>query len=211
MFKFSEIADQFDDHLSGQLYWHNDFVNHFLPEIASVYMSQFSTVYDFGAATGNVELALSDMIQDRKIRFFPVEQCSQMINLYKGDKYNILHGDITHITMENFSFATSILTLCFVHPSKRENFLNEVKSKCLKGGAFLLLEKMKSKRGYLGSALNRVTWRNKMENGESIENIVDKELSLSGVQYPLSESELEGFELVWAYGDFRAYVWTNEF
>jgi tRNA (cmo5U34)-methyltransferase len=79
------------------------------------------------------------------------------------------------------------------------------------GGAFVVLEKMKSRGGYLGTALNRVTWRNKIENGESLKMVINKELSLSGVQYPLSEKELEGFELIWAYGDFRAYIWVKEF
>ena len=37
--------------------------------------------------------------------------------------------------------------------------------------------------------------------------VINKELSLSGVQYPLDESEVKDFKIVWAYGDFRAYVW----
>lgn len=210
MFEFSKIAEKFDEHLSGQLYWHNNFVNHFLPEIASVFMAEETNVYDFGASTGNVELALSSMIKSRSINFIPIEKCKEMVERYKG-KSTVVLGDFLNVYMNEFSFATCILSLCFVHPSKREMFIDSLKNSCMIGGAFVILEKMKSKGGYLGTALNRVTWRNKIENGESLKMVINKELSLSGVQYPLSEKELEGFELIWAYGDFRAYIWLKEF
>lgn len=211
MFQFEQIADKFDDHLKGQLFWHKDFVNHFLPEIASVYMEKDSYVYDFGASTGNVEIALSDMIDERGVSFVPVEKCFEMSEKYKGNKGRLIIGDFLHAPIQEFSFATSILALCFVHPSKRINFIQKLKSKCKVGGAFVILEKMTNFDGYLGTALSRVTWKNKLEQGESIEQVVNKELSLSGVQYPLHESELEGFKLIWAYGNFRSYIYTNGF
>lgn len=210
MFEFSKIAEKFDEHLSGQLYWHSNFVNHFLPEVASIFMAEKTNCYDFGASTGNVELALSSMINSRSINFIPVEKCKEMAERYKGDS-TVVIGDFLSVFMNEFSFATCILSLCFVHPSKREDFIDSLKSSCMVGGAFVILEKMKSKAGYLGTALNRVTWRNKIQNGECIEMVVNKELSLSGVQYPLSEKEVEGMELIWAYGDFRAYIWIKEF
>jgi len=211
MFQFEKIADQFDDHLKGQLFWHKDFVNHFLPEIASVYMEKDSYVYDFGASTGNVEIALSNMIDERNVGFVPVEKCFEMSEKYKGNKGRLIIGDFLHIPIQEYSFATSILALCFVHPSKRKSFIEKIKSKCKVGGAFIILEKMINFEGYLGTALSRVTWRNKLEQGESIKQVVNKELSLSGVQYPLQESELEGFRLIWAYGNFRSYIYTNGF
>ena len=210
MFEFSKIAEKFDEHLSGQLYWHSNFVNHFLPEIASIFMAEKTNVYDFGASTGNVELALSSMINSRSINFIPVEKCKEMVERYKGESGVVL-DDFLDLYIEKFSFATCILSLCFVHPSKRETFIECMKSSCMVGGAFVILEKMKSKAGYLGTALNRVTWRNKIQNGECIEMVVNKELSLSGFQYPLSEKEVEGMDLIWAYGDFRAYIWIKEF
>ena len=66
MFSFSKIADEFDDHISSQLFWHSDFLNHFLPEIASVFMQTSSIVYDFGASTGNVEVVLKEKINERR-------------------------------------------------------------------------------------------------------------------------------------------------
>lgn len=211
MFTFEKIANKFDDHLKGQLFWHKDFVNHFLPEIASVYIEKGSTVYDFGASTGNVELALSNMINERNVNFIPIEKCLEMMTYYNGNKDRLVIGDFLQTNIEDFSFATSILALCFVHPSKRTSFIEKLKSKCKVGGAFLILEKIINFEGYLGTALNRVTWRNKIDQGESIDQVVNKELSLSGVQYPLQESELEGFKLIWAYGNFRSYIWTNGF
>ena len=67
MFDFAKAAPTFNDHIKGQLFWHGDFLRHFLPEIASVYMEKDSIVYDFGASTGNVEVALKEKIEERNI------------------------------------------------------------------------------------------------------------------------------------------------
>jgi len=211
MFSFSKIADEFDDHISSQLFWHSDFLNHFLPEIASVFMQTSSIVYDFGASTGNVEVALKEKINERDVEFVAIEKCQEMIKNYKGNKENVSVNDFLKTRLEPFSFATSILALSFIHPSDRVSFIEKVKKRCKKGGAFLILEKMVNHSGYLGVALNRVTWKNKIEQGSSLTNVINKELSLSGVQYPLSDSELDGFDLIWAYGDFRSYIWRNGF
>lgn len=209
MFKFSEIAEDFDEHIKGQLFWHEDFLKHFLPEIASVYMEPESVVYDFGSSTGNVEIALQNKIDEKNIKFRPVEKCKEMVDLYKG-KSNVINCDFLNLELEEFSFSTCILSLCFVHPSKRKAFIEKLKRKCKVGGSFIILEKFINYSGYLGTALNRVTWKNKLENGESLEMIINKELSLSGVQYPLSEVEVKDFKIIWAYGDFRSYIWSKE-
>ena len=65
MFDFAKAAPTFNEHIKGQLFWHEHFLRHFLPEIASVYMEPDSVVYDFGASTGNVGLALRDKIKER--------------------------------------------------------------------------------------------------------------------------------------------------
>lgn len=211
MFDFAKAAPTFNEHIKGQLFWHEHFLRHFLPEIASVYMEPDSVMYDFGASTGNVGLVLRDKIKERNIQFYAIEKCQEMEPYYLGNYENLIIADMLDVCVREFSFATSILALSFVHPSKRTDFIQKLKHQCKNGGAFLILEKMMPHGGYLGTALNRITWRNKLENGESLEQVVYKELSLSGVQYPLCEKELEGFKLVWAYGDFRSYIWTNGF
>jgi len=117
MFQFEKIADQFDDHLKGQLFWHKDFVNHFLPEIASVYMEKDSYVYDFGASTGNVEIALSNMIEERCVNFTPIEKCVEMADRYKGNQERLIIGDFLHIPIQFTLLMTIIATV--IHLSTR--------------------------------------------------------------------------------------------
>jgi tRNA (cmo5U34)-methyltransferase len=211
MFKFDDVAGSFDEHIQGQLFWHRDFITRFLPEIASYYMEAHSVVYDFGASTGNVELALKGKCVERSVDFRPVEKCPKMAEAYKGDRSRLVVDDFLRVELEEFSFATSILALTFVHPSNRPAFIARLKAKCKLGGAFVFLEKMTNYGGYIGTALNRVIWSNKLSQGESLDMVVNKELSLSGVQFPLSENEVAGFKLLWAYGNFRAYIWEKEF
>lgn len=209
-FNFDMVADNFISHLTGQLPWYESFVNGMLPEIASFYVRADSRVYDFGASTGNVQARINPVLLSRNADFIPIEKNQKMIENYWGKQSKkVLQADFTTTVLSPYSFATAILALCFVHPHFRGDFISEMKKNCEKGGAFLILEKFENRGGSLGTIFNRITWANKISSNQSIEMVVDKELGLSGVQFPLSDSEVEGMDLVYAYGDFRAYLYRG--
>lgn len=208
-FNFDKVADHFNEHLTGQLPWYDSFMDNFLPEFASFFIRKGSVVYDLGCSTGNVEARLEKILLSREIDFRPVEQNRSMVKNYSGQYWKVIVADFTEIILTKYSFLTSVLALCFVHPYKRANILKHMKESCEDGGAFLILEKFTNSGGYVGTVFNRITWANKLKAKESLDNIVNKELSLSGSQYPLEESEVSDMELVWQYGDFRAYVYRK--
>jgi tRNA (cmo5U34)-methyltransferase len=208
-FSFDNVADSFNEHLTGQLPWYDNFMDSFLPEFASFFIRKNSIVYDIGASTGNVEKRLENILLSRNIDFRPVEYNRAMAKNYQGQHWKLIVADFTEIVFSNFSFLTSILSLSFVHPYRRFGVLKSIKESCEFGGSFLILEKFNNRSGYIGTVFNRITWSNKLKAKEKLENIVNKELSLSGVQYPLDESEVADMDLIWQYGDFRAYIYRK--
>ena len=208
MFNFDSVARNFNAHLTGQLPWYDGFMDGFFPEVASMFVRPCSLVYDFGASTGNVEKRMLDIIKERDVLFTPIDNNVEMANNYQLTT-KVTIAELAEIEIKPYSFSTSILTLSFLHPSKRGQFIQMLKDKCEVGGAFLILEKFVNKGGLTGTLFNQVTWRNKLEAKEPLEQIIKKELGLSGVQFPLSDDEVEGMQLVWAYGDFKAYLYVK--
>jgi ubiquinone/menaquinone biosynthesis C-methylase UbiE len=208
-FDFSDVAGNFNTHLTGQLPWYNQFIDGMFIEFARYFCRTGSVVYDFGASTGNIETAIGDIISDRDIDFIPVEQNISMIQNYMGDKSRVIQEDILSVELKPFSFASSILCLSFVHPSKRYEFLLNAMRVCEVGGAFVILEKFMNKEGALGTVFNRITWREKIQTNQSLEQIIGKEMSLSGVQYPLYLSEVEDMVPIWQFGDFRSFIYIK--
>jgi hypothetical protein len=66
-----------------------------------------------------------------------------------------------------------------------------------------------NKEGALGTVFNRITWREKIQTNQSLEQIIGKEMSLSGVQYPLYLSEVEDMVPIWQFGDFRSFIYIK--
>jgi len=210
-FNFDSVADHFNTHLTGQLPWYDTFMDGFLPEVASFFIRNNSRVYDLGASTGNVEKRISPFLLDRNIDFTPIEQNREMVKNYKGQDWKVVNSDFTEVALQPFSFSTSILAMSFVPPLKRIKFISELCEACEVGGAILFLEKFVNTSGVVGTIFNRITWRNKLDAKEPLQQIVDKELGLSGVQYPLYPQEIPASShLIWSWGDFRAYLYVQE-
>ncbi len=210
-FNFDIVADDFNNHLTGQLPWYNSFMDGMLFEIASYFVRKNSIVYDLGASTGNVQKRINSIILERSAKIIPIEQNKKMLDNYWEDLgVFVKNQDFTSMKYEPYSLATSILSLSFVHPHIRKNFIDNMKSLCEVGGGFLIVEKFENRQGFLGTLFNRISWANKIASGQPIEMVVNKELGLSGVQFPLCDSEVGGFDLIYAYGDFRAYLYRKE-
>ncbi len=144
-----------------------------------------------------------------------LESSLPMFGSYQG-KAKIVHADACTYDYEgNTDVVISYLSLMFNTPDKRRVCMDKIK-KCLRwGGAFILVEKFApSETGYAQLAINRLSLAGKVAAGISGNEIVDKELSLSGSQLPLSVSELSFLnpQLIEFFraGDFRGFLYQKE-
>ena len=106
-FNSNDVADNFDSHVREQLPWY-DIVSNAIAHIGNHYIPDNGTVYDIGASTGNIEHVLSDVLDQRNVRFIPVEKSPEMAKKYTG-KHDVVEADATEIQFEDFDFGVFFL------------------------------------------------------------------------------------------------------
>ena len=82
-----------------------------------------------------------------------------------------------------------------------------LREKCIPGGAIIVFDKLEPIGGYASTVFYRLTLAGKKASGTNADEIIEKELSLSGVQRPITEDQLAGDFINWfKFGDFSGYL-----
>ena len=113
------------------------------------------------------------------------------------------------IHYEPYDFAVSHLTMMFLAKDERKKVIERLKENRKEGGALVFLEKIIPSGGYFSTVSMRMTLSEKLNAGASCEEIIKKELSLAGIQVPLSEEELEGATKWFCFGDFAGFIYSE--
>lgn len=203
-FRDDSVAKGFDDHVRQQLPWY-DFATHLVSNIARGYLQEGSRVYDIGAGTGNIANAITDRLGQRKVEIVSIEPAVQMT------RNRSIPGRVVNQPVETFAFEScdcvvSFLALVFIHPSDRTAIIRSVLSKLRPGGCFIVVERWQNTNGYLSTVFQRLNYALKAE-AASTEDILAKELSIHGIQRPLSRGEIpSGAVEFFRAGDFAGYI-----
>lgn len=206
-----DVAANFDSHVREQLPWY-DIVSNAIAQIGNHYIPEHGVVYDIGASTGNVEKVLRDTLSNRSAGFIPIENSLEMAGTYTGT-YNVLVMDATEVEYEPFDFAVCFLSMMFISPHKRLALIDILMCNLRDGGALVIVEKTIPTAGYAATVLARLTLKEKLNNGASPEDIITKELSLSGVQRPIDPDKLFAnykYTEFFRYGEFGGYIVENK-
>lgn len=205
-FEDVEVADAFDDHVREQLPWY-DLVTSAVAQIARHYIPPGGLVYDIGASRGNIARAIGRTLDERGAHLRAIEPSVEMCDRYSGP------GTVECVSaqdydFEPFDFAVSMLALMFVPPADVEGLLERVVAKIRPGGALVVVERTLPPSGYMSIVSSRLTLAAKASAGAPASDIIAKELSLSGVQRPMSPTMLASFGAVewFRFGDFAGYV-----
>ena len=202
-----KVACNFDDHVREQLPWY-DMVSSAIAQIANHYIPEQGTVYDVGASTGNVERTLKSILIERNVDFIPIEKSQQMADMYTGDN-PVIVADATEHSFEEFDFGVMFLTMMFIPPHRRNLLLDRMMDSLRDDGALVIVEKTIPTGGYVSTVLSRLTLRAKMQSGAKPDDIIKKELSLSGVQRPINQETLFSsykYTEFFRYGEFGGYI-----
>lgn len=207
-FKNADVAHHFDDHVREQLPWY-DIVTHGIAHIARHYIPEGGLVYDVGASTGNIGRALAPILESRKATLYGIENSPEMCAKYKAPGKVFCHNAVT-FTYEPFDFAVCYLVLMFVPFSQRRALLQRLRQSLNPGGCIVIVDKCVALEGYVATVMSRLTLHGKVINGASYQHIVEKELSLAGVQRPI-EPEIVGSDAVqwFQYGEFAGWLITG--
>lgn len=199
-FKSVEVAAGFDNHVREQLPWYElmawataHFVRHYLP--------QGGTVVDIGCSTGNLGVLLQQTLEARAATYLGVDNAPQMQMAYRGPG-SLQVADITTDDIPACDVAVLFFVLMFIPVNQRYGVLRKVRQAVRPGGLMFVVDKMPSIGGYLGTAMARLTLAGKAASGVSGEEIMNKELSLCGVQRPVCPSLFEGWTKLFQFGEF---------
>lgn len=203
-FETSNVASGFDAHVREQLPWY-DLVTNAVAQIARHFIPSGGMVYDIGASNGNIGRALADVLRDRAATLVAIEASQAMVERYDAP------GIIKHAHAEDFDFADFDLAICmlslmFVSPARVEELIARLRSRIKPGGALIVVERMLPPDGYASIITSRLTLATKLAQGASPEEVLAKELSLAGVQRPLSRAVLDGATEWFRFGDFAGWL-----
>ena len=206
-FKDKEIAINFDKHVREQLPWY-DFATDSIVHIARHYIQENGLVYDLGASTGNIGNALEPILKERKSDFIAIDNSAEMVALYKCKYGKIICQDIKDYRYENFDFCTLFLTLMFVNPKDRERLLDSLYENLSEGGAIIIFDKEINCEGYFGVVNYRLNLLEKIKTDTDYGEIIEKELSLAGIQRPIEKKLLKKYKakLFFKFSNFVGYI-----
>lgn len=204
-FETPGVAAGFDRHVREQLPWY-DLATNAVTHIARHYIPEGGLVYDLGAATGNIGRALAPVLVDRSARLIGIEPSAEMVKRYEAPG-EIVCAKAEEVDYEGFDLAVVFLTLMFIEPRKRVQLMNHLRNTCRPGGAIIVFDKLEPIGGYASTVFYRLTLAGKRAAGIDTAEIIEKELSLSGVQRPIVESQLGGPAYLWfKFGDFAGWL-----
>lgn len=204
-FKSTDIAQGFDHHVREQLPWYS-LATGIVAHTARHYIPHDGLVYDIGASTGNIGIAIAQCLASRKATFYPIDNAPQMAQEYKGPG-TLTVEDALHYQYQPFDFAVCFLVLMFLPVSERTEFIGKLRGLIKPGGAMIIFDKCEPVKGYVSVVMSRLALAEKLVAGVEPSEIISKELSLAGIQRPLSIGELgEGAQEIFRFGDFAGWI-----
>lgn len=208
-FKNPEIVADFDRHVREQLPWY-DLATGVVAHLVRHYLPEDGCMIDLGASTGNVGRAVAETLKVRRAQLIAFDNAEDMVAAYSGP------GEAYVADARTLDFAAyspdvivSFLVMMFLPAPDRRGVIARMREAVRPGGAVIIFDKMQPGSGYLASVVYRLTLAGKYEAGAPPEEIIQKELSLAGVQRPMTEDELFGFRPVFRFGDFAGFVYER--
>lgn len=204
-FKNADIAESFDSHVREQLPWYNiatsmtaHFVRNYLPENG--------VFIDLGCSTGNISKACKETLITRKAEILNIDNSSEMIQRFTGIG-KIINSNIEDFEIPEFDVCVMFLSMMFVPVRCRPDVISNLMKKCRKGGVIIIIDKVEPLGGYSGQVMNRLNLTNKLHSGCKPSDILDKELSLSGVQRPINTDLVNSFMKWFQVGEFCGWLY----
>ena len=198
-FKSQEVVDNFDSHVVQSVPLYENF-HDMIATFSKYFVEPNSTVIDLGTSTGHLLYKVAHTNRNKEnVAYRGFDNSVYMIakarEKYSNSHYNInfFCDDVEYFngypsTAES-SFITSMLCLQFIPINERKNVVKNVYNSLNNGGAFVMVEKIKSNNIDIHDIYNDVYYDFKRAMGLSDKEIIDKNVSLRGVMKPITLEE----------------------
>ena len=207
-FNSTEIAASFDLHVREQLPWY-DMATRAVAHIIRHYLPEYGLIYDIGASNGNIGRSISDVVKRRGARVVAIEKSKEMADTYDGPGICV-NADAIDFDFERYNVAVCFLVMMFLPVEDRKQWLQSLSNKIKPGGVMIIVDKTIGYDGYIGTVMRRLTIDGKISAGADPKDVIEKELSLSGVQRPVPLSLINSITPkpveVFRFGEFVGWV-----
>jgi len=209
-FQSPDVAKNFDSHVREQLPWY-EMLTRVIGLIARHFIRQNGVIYDIGCSTGNIGRELQDTIRNRNAKLIALDNSAAMKDKFTGPGEFVL-ADAVSFDYQPFDLAILYLIVQFIPLEQRRPMLERIVAQCSEGGAVILVDKYSPDHDspYIQTIKRRITLLGKTMSGTPSDEIVAKELSLSGVQRPLDSSLFEGIGIrrseFFRFGEFIGWI-----
>lgn len=216
-FKNEEVVNQFDSHVVQSVPMYNEF-HKMLTVFSRYFAMDGTTVIDIGTSTGHLLNKMYESNRSKELTYIGVDYAKEMVDKAQQTypHLDFLQADLTleetYNHFDNVSYITSMLCLQFINPNFRQDILTNLYNKLTDGGAFVIVEKVKSSNIDLHDIYNNTYYEFKRESGISDKEILDKNFSLQGQMFPLTmEKNIEmlqatGFSVVEVFMKYNNFV-----
>ena len=186
------VPKKFDYHIDKSVPFYTEF--HWLArELSDFYLKDNSIVYDIGCSTGlNLKKIAERHQNKKKIKFYGIDIIKKMIVYAKKNnphkKIIYLNKNINVMKFSKADLFLSFYTIQFIHPKYRQNLINKIFKKLNYGGAFFMIEKVRSYDARTQDQMSNIYEEFKIDNGFNEKEVMNKKNSLKGILEPFSSN-----------------------
>jgi len=124
-----------------------------------------------------------------------------------GDCVVVENADVTKGDLPKADVYILFLTMMFIPIEKRKALIDDMRANCKQGGVIVVVDKICDHGGYFATVLKRLTMQFKLQQGAKPEDVLNKEMSLAGVQIPIDPSILgSDAKQFFRMGEFAGWV-----
>lgn len=205
-FNTSEVASNFDSHVREQLPWY-DVVTSMVFILAQHFLPGNAVAYDVGCSTGNLGKKLSEIIKARNIKWVGIDNAESMKEHYLAPGALEI-CDALDYDFQPFDLAVCFLSMMFMDYSRRGAWLEKMVKLMKPGGAIIIVDREEPDAGVISTAFQRAIWEGKITQGADPKKIIEKEISLCGIQRPLPAGFLKDYHAkeFFRLGLFAGYI-----
>lgn len=184
------VVKVFDKHISSSVPLY-DKAHDLIVKMSDYFIKDDSNIIDIGSSTGTLIKSLSQRhLAKSKVRYIGIESEKEMVKASnkKIHKKNIkfVNKKIENFKLPKNDMISSVYTIQFINPSKRQQIYKKIYNSLNWGGAFFLFEKVRGPDARFQDIITGTYNDYKLDVGYNFEEISIKTQSLRGVLEPFS-------------------------